>query len=126
MKLQDFGLLTDENIHPAVVAELRTMGFDIFNVCEKGLFGVDDSTLLDLARSAGRLVVTHDSDFGTLSVARMEPLVGILYLRPGHIDPEFTMQSLRSILAMEMDLMPPFILVAKRTGTTVKVRVRNL
>ncbi len=126
MKLQQFSLLTDENIHPVVVAELRAIGFDVFDVCEHSLFGTDDPTLLDLARSSGRVVVTHDSDFGTLAVVRMEPIIGILYLRPGHIDPEFTLKSFRSVLERDIDLTPPFILVAKRTGDVVKIRVRNL
>ena len=78
MRLSDFGLLTDENIHPAVVAELRAMGFDVRDVCEDGLFGWDDSALLQLALSQGRAVVTHDSDFGALTVARMQPFVGIV------------------------------------------------
>jgi predicted nuclease of predicted toxin-antitoxin system len=78
VKLSDFGLLTDENVHAAVVAELRAMGFDVYDVRENGLFGWEDSALLQLAQSQGRAVVTHDSDFGTLTVARLEPFVGIV------------------------------------------------
>lgn len=69
MKLPEFGLLTDENINPIVAAELRAMGFDVFDVCENGLFGSEDTVLLSRARADGRVVVTHDSDFGTLAVA---------------------------------------------------------
>ncbi len=126
MKLPEFGLLTDENINPIVAAELRAMGFDVFDVCENGLFGSEDTVLLSRARADGRVVVTHDSDFGTLAVARMEPLVGILYLRPGHIDPKFTLESFRSVVERNQDLAPPFIVVAKRTGNIVRIRVRNL
>ncbi len=126
MRLSDFGLLTDENIHTAVVAELRAIGFDVYDVCENGLFGWDDSALLQLAHAQGRAVVTHDRDFGTLTVARLEPFVGIVYLRPGHIDPQFTIESLRSIVAQDLELAPPFIVVAKRTANSVTIRVRNL
>ena len=126
MKLSDFGLLTDENIHAAVVAELRAMGFDVHDVRENGLFGWDDSALLQLAHSQSRAVVTHDSDFGTLTVARLEPFIGIVYLRPGHIDPQFTIESLRLVAAQGLELVPPFIVVAKRTANSVTIRVRNL
>ena len=126
MRLRDFGLVTDENIHPAVVAELRAMGFDVHDVCENGLFGWDDSALLQLAHSQGRAVITHDRDFGTLTVARLEAFVGIVYLRPGHIDPQFTIESLRLIVAQDLELVPPFIVVAKRTANSVTIRVRNL
>ena len=34
MKLRDFGLLTDENLDPDVVAFLRRQGFDVSDVCE--------------------------------------------------------------------------------------------
>jgi predicted nuclease of predicted toxin-antitoxin system len=126
LRLSAFGLLTDENIHPVVVAELRAMGFDVYDVCENGLFGRDDIALLQLAQSQGRVVVTHDSDFGTLTVARLEPFVGIIYLRPGHIDPQFTKESLRLVVAQDLELVPPFIVVAKRTANSVTIRVRNL
>jgi predicted nuclease of predicted toxin-antitoxin system len=126
VKLSDFGLLTDENIHAAVVAELRAMGFDVYDVRENELFARDDSALLQLAYSQGRAVVTHDSDFGALTVARLEPFVGIVYLRPGHIDPQFTIESLRLIAARDLELAPPFIVVAKRTANSVTIRVRNL
>ncbi|MEI8376549.1 MAG: DUF5615 family PIN-like protein [Planctomycetota bacterium] len=126
MRLSDFSLLTDENIPAAVVAELRAMGFDVYDVCENDLFGWDDSALLQLAHSQGCAVVTHDSDFGTLTVARLEPFVGIIYLRPGHIDPQFTIESLRLVVAQGLDLAPPFIVVAKRIANSVTIRIRNL
>ncbi|MGO9111177.1 MAG: DUF5615 family PIN-like protein [Thermoguttaceae bacterium] len=126
MKLSGLGLLTDENIHAEVVAGLRAMGFDVYDVRENGLFGWDDSALLQLAYSQGRAVVTHDSDFGTLTVARLEPFLGIIYLRPGHIDPQFTIESVRLIVAQDLELVPPFIVVAKRTANSVTIRVRNL
>jgi hypothetical protein len=66
------------------------------------------------------------SDFGLLTVARLEPFIGIVYLRPGHIDPQFTIESLRLVAAQGLELAPPFIVVAKRTANSVTIRVRNL
>jgi predicted nuclease of predicted toxin-antitoxin system len=126
VRLRDFPLLTDENIHPAVVAELRMTGLDVLDVHESGLAGSDDVAILQLARSLNRVVVTHDRDFGALSIARFEPIVGIVFLRPGHIDPHFTIETLRSLFAENVELTPPFVLVAKRTGTAVSIRVRHL
>jgi predicted nuclease of predicted toxin-antitoxin system len=126
VKLGDFGLLADENIHPAVVVELRAMGFDVSTAREEGLAGRDDSILLKAAGSQNRVVVTHDADFGALAMARLEPFVGIVFLRPGHIDPQFTIQTLRLLAAQDLPLATPFIVVAKRTGKRVSIRVRNL
>jgi predicted nuclease of predicted toxin-antitoxin system len=126
MKIRDFGLLTDENLDPAVVLWLRQAGFDVFDVCEQGLQGSSDLALLQLAVTQNRLIVTHDSDFGTLAILQGEPVVGLLYLRPGHIDPQFTVQSLQVVLAIDPDVKPPFVLVAKRTASVVTVRIRAI
>ena len=80
MKLREFCLLTDENIDPEVVAHLRQIGFDVLDVVESGLQGSTDVDLLRLATAQDRIVVTHDSDFGTLAIHQNEPLTGVLYL----------------------------------------------
>lgn len=126
MKLRAFRLLTDENIDAEVVAFLRTEGFDVSDVCEEGLRGTTDVVLMRRAVADGRIIVTHDADFGTLAVLAGEPLVGIVYLRPGHIDPDFTNQTLSALLTADPDVEPPFLVVAKRTGATVNIRVRQL
>lgn len=126
MKLRDFPLLTDENIDPEVVDFLRQLGFDVMDVAESGLQGSSDVNLLRLARSQGSVIVTHDADLGTLAILQGEPIVGVLYLRPAHIDAKFTIESLQAVLAADLDLTPPFILVAKRSGDKVTIRVRPL
>jgi predicted nuclease of predicted toxin-antitoxin system len=87
MKLREFPLLTDENLDAEVVASLRQFGFDVLDVVEAGLQGSTDVDLLRLATAQGRVVITHDADFGTLAINQNEPLVGLVFLRPGHIDP---------------------------------------
>jgi predicted nuclease of predicted toxin-antitoxin system len=126
MKLRDFPLLTDENLDPDVVASLRQFGFDVLDVVEAGLEGSTDVDLLRLAAAQGRVVVTHDADFGTLAIHQNEPLVGLVFLRPGHIDPQFTIQTIQTVLTTDPDVLPPFVLVAKRTGNKVTIRVRHL
>ena len=50
MRLRDVDLLTDENVHPGVLAYLRSEGFDVLDVKEEGLGGADDVLLIRLAR----------------------------------------------------------------------------
>jgi len=126
VKLQDFSFLADENIHPDVVAFLRARGCDVLDVFAAGLQGSEDSVLLQSACSMNRVVVTHDRDFGCLSIARLEPLIGIVFLRPGHINPQFTIETLRVLFDQKMVLNPPFLLVAKHAGQNVTMRLRNL
>ena len=119
-------LLADENIHPGVVAYLQRAGFNIISVREAGLGGKSDSLILQFAADQGRVVLTHDSDFGRLKFLTDSKLTGIIYLRPGHIQPEFTIETLRYLRSRSFDLSIPFIIVAERQGGSVRVRARQL
>lgn len=122
----EFPLLADENIHPDVVLFLRQQGCDIRSVVEKGLFGQSGLSVLRTAHADGRVVLTHDSDFATLVITQDEPFTGIVYLRPGHIHPAFTIQTLRTVAAQPLDAQPLFIVVAERKERTVQIRLRHL
>jgi len=126
LRLREFHFLADEKVHPAVVAYLRTHGFDVLDVKEAGMTGAGDVALLRAATAAGRVVLTHDRDFGTLAIAAGEPIVGIVYLHPGHIRADFTIRTLSTLLARELDLAVPFLIVAEGTAGAVRIRVRQL
>jgi len=125
MKLRDFGLLTDECLDAAVVKWLEGSGFDVLDVCRDGLRGVKDVQIIRRATQENRLVVTHDADFGTLAITQGESIVGIIYLRPGHIDPTFTIDTLASLLDADPDVTSPIVLVARRQGNSVAIRIRS-
>jgi predicted nuclease of predicted toxin-antitoxin system len=96
VKLREFGLLTDENVDREVVDHLRQSGFDVKDVYEQGWRGSSDAALLSVAVTERRVIVTHDADFGPLVIHGGLPLVGILYLRPGHIDSQFTIATVET------------------------------
>ncbi len=125
MKALDFPLLADENVHPDVIVFLREAGLDVESVAEQGKYGLPDTQVLQRATEAGRVVLTHDSDFGGLALMGAR-FVGIIYLRPGHIRADFTIKTLEAIRDNAPGVTPPFILVAERTGDTVRIRVRQL
>ena len=125
MKALDFPLLADENVNPEVIEFLRKAGLSVNSVAEQGNYGLSDTEVLLQATEAGRVVLTHDSDFGGLALMGAN-FVGIIYLRPGHIRANFTIQTLEAIRDNAPEVTPPFILVAERTGDTVKIRVRQL
>ncbi len=104
---------------------MREEGHDILSVRELGWGGKADTVLLFEATAQHRVILTHDADFGTLAIAKGEPYLGIVFLRPGHIKPEFTLQTLRLLFDKSPELPEPFLLVAQRTGDQVKVRVRS-
>lgn len=125
MKPLDFPILADENVHPEVIEFLRNVGLDVDSVAEQGNFGLSDTGVLQQATEAERVVLTHDSDFGGLALMGAI-FTGIIYLRPGHIRADFTIKTLEAIRDNAPEVTPPFILVAERTGDTVKIRVRQL
>jgi predicted nuclease of predicted toxin-antitoxin system len=124
VKIRDYSFLADENLNPRVVNYLRSLGLDVLYACE-GLNTSSDIALIQLARSQNRVIITHDKDFGTLAVAKGEPMIGILFLRPGHIDPQFTQGTLEVLFQANLDLIPPFIVVASRKGNAISIRLRN-
>jgi predicted nuclease of predicted toxin-antitoxin system len=126
VKLESFALLTDENIDPEVVAYFRRAGINVADVLERDWAGKSDVDLIDAALAEQRVIVTHDADFGRLAVLERRKLVGLVYLRSGHIDASFTLGTLDALPAQGMELSPPFILVAKRAGSRISIRHRSL
>lgn len=125
MKLFACKLLADENIHPNVVQFLRQRGCDVEDVDALSLVREADDVILNEALKQSRIVMTHDRDFGRLAILIRKPLHGIVFLRPGHIDPQFTIATLQAIDTHDLDLTPSFILVARRRGTHVQLRLRR-
>jgi predicted nuclease of predicted toxin-antitoxin system len=126
LRFADLSFLADENIHPDVLEFLRRSGTDILAASGMHLAGRGDADLLDWAAAEQRGILTHDSDFGRLAIGEAKTVFGIVYLRPGHIKPSFTIATLRTVLAMERPLEPPFLLVARRTESTVRIRIRRI
>ena len=118
-------LLTDENIHPLVVQFLRQQGCDVEDVLTLGLGKAADDMILNETLRQSRVVLTHDRDFGRLAILSRHPLHGIVFLRPGHIDPRFTIATLQVVDAQEFDFSPSFILVARRRASHVQLRMRR-
>jgi predicted nuclease of predicted toxin-antitoxin system len=125
MRPLDFPLLADENIQKEVVNALVARGKDVRSVLDEGLAGRDDIDILRAAHAQGRIVLTHDSDFGTLAYRMGEPFTGIVYLRPGHIAALFVLEILSAIDAADLDLRPPFLIVAERKEGAVRIRART-
>ncbi len=76
------------------------------------------------AVSQGRIVVTHDLAFGRSALQSGASFVGIVYLRPGHISGTFVLRVVDALRDANLDVQPPFVVVAERRETAVRVRVR--
>ena len=125
MSLHDFAFLTDENIQPEVVAVLREAGVSVKSVFDFGLAGHDDLEILELAFREKLVVISQDSDFGTLIFRFRQPFFGIIHIRPGHLKGEVAANSLRAVFRENPDLNPPFFLVTAHTVRSVRIRVKS-
>lgn len=123
--LREGRFLTDENIDMAVVQYLRREGHDVFDIKESGRFGMPDQEILSLALESRRFVITQDSDFGSLVYRDEQPFYGIIYLRPGHFNPEVHIESLKYLFEAELDCAPPCLIVAERTAHSLRIRIRQ-
>jgi len=126
MKIQDFQLLTDENIHSKLLQYLREKGFDVYDVRENNLQTTADNELMDLAFEQNRVIVTHDSDFSTLVFTQNKPFVGIIYIRPGHFSPSFHYNTIDALLEADIEIESSFILKVENNEANIKIKLRIL
>ncbi len=62
--------LVDANLSPRLAALLTTVGHDAVAVRDLGMADAPDEEVLERASSEGRVLISHDTDFGTLSASR--------------------------------------------------------
>jgi predicted nuclease of predicted toxin-antitoxin system len=124
MRTSDLALLADENIHPDVIRALREKARDVRSIQEDHP-GANDHTVLRIGHAEGRVVLTHDLDFGTLAIRDRAPFTGIICVRPGHISPAFVLDLLAAAEAAHVDVEAPFILVIERRASGVRIRLRR-
>jgi len=127
MKVQDFKILADENLHKVIVAWLRAQNFDVKFVREDlDLIGSKDKNLIPIAFEEDRIILTQDNDFGQIVFTSQVDFIGIIYLRPGHFPGEKHIQTRQSIIDQNIDFVPRFILTAENKNDAVRIRLRQL
>jgi len=68
------------------------------------------------------VVITHDGDFGLLSVMKGVPFTGIIYIRPGDIRPLRIINQLERFIEAKIAIKPQFMIVIQEN----KIRVRTI
>ena len=72
--------LADESCDYAVVRCLRAASYDVEAIAEIAS-GVSDTTVIQMAVSSGRILITEDRDFGDLVYAYQKEHGGIILIR---------------------------------------------
>jgi predicted nuclease of predicted toxin-antitoxin system len=74
-------LLIDNALSPVVATRLGEAGHDVVHVRELGLGNAPDDVIFDVASDQSRVLVSADTDFGTLLARRKSARPSVVLLR---------------------------------------------
>jgi predicted nuclease of predicted toxin-antitoxin system len=115
--------LADMGISPRTVTFLKSLGHDAVHLQEQGLGRLSDPLVLRKAREEGRVLLTHDLDFGELMAASGAELPSIVIFRLRDMRPERVNTYLDQIAAEHQEILERGAIVSVSER---QIRLRNL
>ena len=115
--------LADMGISPRTVTFLKNLGYDAVHLHARGLQQMEDSAILEMARKEGRVVLTHDLDFGELMAASGGMLPSVVVFRLRNMRPDRVNYYLERIVSQHRSLLDQGAIIVVTDG---QVRARIL
>ena len=113
--------LADMGISPKTVTFLRGMKHDAVHLYDQGLDRLPDSVILEKACDEGRILLTHDLDFGELMAAGRAALPSVIIFRLRDMRPLNVNGYLYRIIAEHRELLEEGA-IASVTESRVRIR----
>ncbi len=114
--------LLDENIGKKIAQFLQKLGYSVTSIREIHP-GIDDYTVLELANTETKILITSDKDFGELVFKENQSYSGIIFLRLDDQTSENKIVALREVFSKNKVIKGKYITVTEKSGVS-KIRVR--
>lgn len=114
--------LVDMNLSPRWCEVLRAEGWDAVHWSEVGIATAPDSDLMEWAFREGRIVLTHDLDFGAMLAATQSAGPSVAQVRTQDVRPEALSETLIPLLRQfEAELKAGVLLIVDAGRSRVRV-----
>ena len=115
--------LSDMGISPKTVTFLQNFGYDAIHLHEMGLDKLPDSDILEKSVNEGRILLTHDLDFGELLSRSGAKMPSVIIFRLRNMSPTQVNLYLQEIITKHRDLLQQGAIISVTEG---QIRVRLL
>ena len=92
------------------MAFLKELNFGIKSIGSDNP-SISDQEVMEYAVDEGRIIITHDSDYGELIFEHRYKPVGVIYIRIQSAYPEETGETLRNLIGADLPLMNRFTVI---------------
>jgi len=104
--------LADMGLARSTVASLRAQGHDAVHLREQGLQQLEDYEIIEKARAEGRVILTHDLDFGRIIAVGRASVPSVITFRLNDMRPAQVNRYLAEVLVRFAEQLEAGVLVS--------------